>query len=209
MFTSPFFRVSEIRKFKSGRSLSPITDFAGKTNNKKSNNRNSLTRLNQQPTSANDSEDSPGSPTPLLPVKERRPVPRSTLPRSFGQTPDISPGNPQSAHSSPSSSMDCQATSNQRRQLHNSARLTLSLNDCDGPYRVQMPEQHQQLLKTFSSPHTAGAPRGSPSPAWKRAPGRDAVSKPTVNHHEDSRRKISNNYNEEKARDDFNEDVKV
>ncbi|RUS72974.1 hypothetical protein EGW08_019257 [Elysia chlorotica] len=78
----------------------------------------------------------------------------------------------------------------QQHQAHLGARLTLSNNDVDGPFRVKRAQQNQTLLKTFSSPYSGSAPQhglatppgpDSTHPAWRRARGLETSWRPNLN----------------------------
>ncbi|GFS19282.1 hypothetical protein ElyMa_003285100 [Elysia marginata] len=122
------------------------------------------------------------SPSPSLKTFES-----GTHPRNTGKTPSFSNYNTIGGGSGGGSG-------NNLHVHHPGARLTLSNNDVDGPYRVKRAQQNQTLLKTFSSPYSAAGVRQQPAaspgldcthPAWRRARGLDTAWRPSINHTDD------------------------
>ncbi|XP_012945815.1 protocadherin-1 [Aplysia californica] len=185
-------------------------------------------------------EEIPGSPTPMLSEQDRSPqttpqhcyIRRSfdRLPaaRGLGYHPSGSGtiGSSSSARSSPAPHSPSPSPQHYNTQpvpiKHSSARLTLSHNDCEGPYRVKKAEQHQQLLQTFSSPYSAtssggpASPHGGNSahhPAWRRAKGLDTSWRSSsMSRDDDDNTTTSGSYtiNPDDLRDEsYNPDVMV
>lgn len=142
-------------------------------------------RYPQKHVENSDCEDIPGSPTPMLSEENRNCFIRTSMGKlparalgyqSTGSLQSSPPASSPHLNYSSSSQRGNNSHGSHTLPSHSSARLTLSMNDCEGPYRVKKAEQHQQLLKTFSSPRAGSANvHQSPNshPAWRKAKGLD------------------------------------
>lgn len=202
---------AEVRRFKAGTTLSPAPSSILRANNQKVHDMNSLRRQHlpqhHQQSSNKDTEDIPGSPTPLLSATERQPSPHCYIRRSFDKLPALGLGYPAGAAGRSSPSPSSQGAIYHSQPRHSSARAALASNDLEDLYRAKKTEPPQQLLQTFSSPFATGVPQNNTQPSWKRSKGLDTSwrSNTSSYHDDDDNTTTSGSYTV--SPDDLKEEV--